>query len=168
MHALCSTCSSKCSKGNILFETPHASIINIIILFIYLFIAIIFFSFSLGPDNPPHPWLISRKGTGSAVCSGLSFKKCMFFLWTHTAARRGAGFLPPVGEENHRQIKTPHRVMTCMTTACMHTRQISAEGEDTSWVERRYREETEAMLVWGCVCLCRNGGFVQGGRSSAS
>lgn len=43
-------------------------------LFIYLFIAIIFFSFSLGPDNPPHPWLISRKGTGSAVCSGLSFK----------------------------------------------------------------------------------------------
>lgn len=74
MHALCSTCSSKCSKGNILFETPHASIINIIILFIYLFIAIIFFSFSLGPDNPPHPWLISRKGTGSAVCSGLSFK----------------------------------------------------------------------------------------------
>lgn len=123
-----------------------------------------FLAWSPGPDNLRHPWLISRTGTGHAVCLGLSFKNaCSFTERSHTAAHRGAGFLPPVGEGKHRQIKTPHRIMTCMATTCICTWQVSAEGEDTSWVEQRYRRETGAMLVWGCVCLCRHWGLFRAG-----
>lgn len=56
------------------FETPHALIIIIFIYLLFFFLLLFSLILSPRPDNPPHPWLISRRGTGAAVCSGLSFK----------------------------------------------------------------------------------------------
>lgn len=103
MHVPCSTRSSKCSKGNLFWKCTTSHFCSCV---------------PPGPDNPPHPWLICRKGNRTALCSGLRFKNgCSSFAHTHCSPQR-AELSPSRGAENHRHREAPHTVMTCMSTAC--------------------------------------------------
>lgn len=115
MHVPCAARPSKCSKGNLLLKPPCFHFFPPSFFAVFL---------SPGPDNPPYPWLISRKGTGQQWAQGWVLKMHVLPLNTHTHTHRSPQGTSlhscGGGRENYREIKPPHSVMTCMTTDCMN------------------------------------------------
>lgn len=105
---------------------------------------------------PPHPQLIIGKGKGQQCVQGWALKMHVLPLNTQRSSQ-GRRLSPSC-----RQIKTPHRVMTCITSACMHGRRISAEGEDASWDTERRTRPRRCVLVCVCVCVCVETGICSG------
>lgn len=140
------------------FKTPPC-----ILLFIFYFSPFFSVVLSPSPDNPPHPWLISRKGTGQQCAQGSVLKMHVLPLNTHCSSQ-GTRLSPSCGGDNHRQIKTRTQGND-MHDYCLHAHMV-----DQCWRwghflsgEQINIEEAEAMQVRGCVRLCRKEGLLRMG-----
>ena len=93
--------------------------------FSFFFFFFFFFSFfvvkSAGQLSPPTRRLSGGKEQESSVLRVEFLKMHALPLNTHCHSL-GSRLSPSCGGDDHRQIKPPRRVMTCMTTACMHAR----------------------------------------------
>lgn len=156
MHVPCAARPSKCSKGDLLLKPSCFHFFPPSFFTVFL---------SPGPDNPPYPWLISRKGTGQQWAQGWVLKMHVLPLNTHTHRSPQGTSLHSCGggRENYREIKTSTQHND------MHDYRLHEHAIDQWWRSGHFLSwgEINRERVWGhrgvrvavCVCVEMKAGF---------
>lgn len=94
--------------------------------YIFIYCYYFFLVFSPGPDNPPHPWLISRKGTGQQCAQGWALKMHVLPLNTHCGSQ-GSRLPPSCGG------REPQADKNSTQGNDMHDYRLHAHAADQCW-----------------------------------
>lgn len=160
MHVPCAARPSKCSKGDLLLKPSCFHFFPPSFFTVFL---------SPGPDNPPYPWLISRKGTGQQWAQGWVLKMHVLPLNTHTHTQEPTGNQSSLLRGRERELQGDKNLHTAQWHAWLPTAWTRHRSVMTkrTFPELRGDKQREGLRPQRCegghMCVCGNEGWFRVG-----